>query len=342
MTPSGPTPGPAAAAPAVVLWEVARDPEAGRPRRDELSTLEGVRLLNEVRCFGRIPLQLVGRPLRRADVGVLVEHGARIGLLLRLATGPDPLHPEVAADLRDAGLSRVVLAADARPAGALLAEVGHARALGLGVHVHSRVTAELLAALPARGRAYAEAGVHVWTLAFPVTGALPAAELEDALRRIVAVAPELPLQLEVAGAPHVVRVLAANGAPAELVTRAPREGEGVLYIAADGSAYPVAELPLVLGNVRHDDVVDLFRDSPVLCALRDPQRLAGRCGVCDFAYLCGGSRARAHAVTGDWLAADPACAAAADAADDAADDAWVARPGAGTAPAVGPVGGYRP
>lgn len=307
MVQPAPSPGPSVAAPAVVLWEAAADPAPGRRWRDELSTLEAVRLLNEVRCFGRIPLQLVGRPLRRLDIGVLVEHGARIGLSLRLAPGPDPLRDEVAADLRDAGLARVILDGDARPAAALLAEVTHARTLGLGVHVTTRVTEAVLDRLLERGRAYADAGVHVWTLAFPLQGGLSGAAVEAALQRIVALAPQLPLQLEVAGAPQIVRVLAACDASRELVARAPREGGEVLYIAADGTALPLAELPLVLGNVRHDDVVDLFRDAPVLCALRDPQRLKGACRVCEFVYVCGGSRARAHAATGDLMAPDPGC-----------------------------------
>lgn len=307
MVQPGPSASPAAEVPAVVLWEAARDPDPSRRWRDDLSTLEAVRLLNEVRCFGRIPFQLVGRPLRRADIGVLVEHGARIGLSMRLAPGPDPLRVETAADLRDAGLSRVVLDGDARPDAALLAEVRQARTLGLGVHVSTVVEAGVPERLLERGRAFAEAGVHVWTLGFPVQGGLRGSALDAVLRRIVEAAAELPLQLEVAGAPQVVRVLSECGASPELVARAPREGGEVLYIAADGSALPLAELPLVLGNVRHDDVVDLFRDAPVLCALRDPQRLKGKCRVCEFVYVCGGSRARAHAVTGDWLAPDPAC-----------------------------------
>lgn len=269
-----------AAAPAVVLWEAARDPDPGRRWRDELSTLEAVRLLNEVRCFGRIAFELVGRPLRRSDVGVLIEHGARIGLSMRLAPGPDALHEDVAGDLRDAGLSRVVLDATMRPPATLREEVTRARTLGLGVHVTSAVDASLLETLRAQGQEYADVGVHVWTLAFPLSLALRGAALDDALRRIVEVAPELPLQLEVAGAPQVTRVLAECGASPELVARAPREGAEVLFIAADGSALPLPDLPLVLGNVRHDDVVDLFRDAPVLCALRDPQRLKGKCRVC--------------------------------------------------------------
>ena len=43
-------------------------------------------------------------------------------------------------------------------------------------------------------------------------------------------------------------------------------------------------------------------------ALRDPSSYSGKCGVCEFNWICGGSRARAHAMLGDPLASDPTCA----------------------------------
>lgn len=295
-------------APALVVWEASREAEPNRRWRDELSTMEAMRLLNEVRCFGRIPFLLVGRPLRRADVCLLLEHGARIGLSMRLAAGPDPLHEETVTSLRDAGLQRIVIDGDARATPVLLEEVARSRVLGLGVHVTTRVTPEVIGTLSARGRALAEAGVHVWTLGFPLkAGELRGAALDDALRKIITVAGELPMQLEVAGAPQVRRVLAECGAAADRVAVTPREGSGLLFVSAEGSVLPAPDLPLVLGNVRDEDVLDLYQDAPVMCALRDPTRLRGKCSHCEFVYVCGGSRARAHAAAGDWLAPDPAC-----------------------------------
>jgi len=43
-------------------------------------------------------------------------------------------------------------------------------------------------------------------------------------------------------------------------------------------------------------------------ALRDPDMLKGRCGRCEFRHICGGSRSRAFALTGDPFATDPWCA----------------------------------
>src|SRR5512140_1768451 len=97
----------------LVTWEAWREPGVGGAARTDLSTLEALRLLNEVRCFGRVPLLLTGHPLRRGDLGVLIEHGVRIGLSMRLAPGADALTAFHAESLRDAGLQRVVFDASA-------------------------------------------------------------------------------------------------------------------------------------------------------------------------------------------------------------------------------------
>ena len=86
-----------------------------------------------------------------------------------------------------------------------------------------------------------------------------------------------------------------------------RDGKGILFVAHDGDVYPAGFLPYRLGNVRRDDIVRLYREHPLLKAIRATE-FSGRCGVCGFADTCGGSRARAFATFGDALAEDPACA----------------------------------
>jgi AdoMet-dependent heme synthase len=89
-------------------------------------------------------------------------------------------------------------------------------------------------------------------------------------------------------------------------TRATRDGRGILFVAHDGEIYPSGFLPVSLGNVRDDSLVDVYRDHPVLRRLRAAD-FPGRCGHCGYGELCGGSRARAYAATGDPFADDPAC-----------------------------------
>lgn len=85
------------------------------------------------------------------------------------------------------------------------------------------------------------------------------------------------------------------------------DGDGFLFISHRGEIYPSGFLPLSAGNVRRDDVVDVYRNSELFCSLRDRDGLKGKCGVCEFREVCGGSRARAYAMTGDYLEAEPFC-----------------------------------
>ncbi len=85
-----------------------------------------------------------------------------------------------------------------------------------------------------------------------------------------------------------------------------RDGKGILFIAHDGEVYPAGFLPIGLGNIRDQPLRAIYRDTPLLRAIRAAE-FTGRCGRCEYADLCGGSRARAFAATGDPLAEDPAC-----------------------------------
>jgi radical SAM protein len=86
-----------------------------------------------------------------------------------------------------------------------------------------------------------------------------------------------------------------------------RDGKGILFVSHDGDVYPAGFLPYRLGNVREQDIVELYREHPLLKSIRATE-FGGRCGVCEYADTCGGSRARAFANFGDALAEDPACA----------------------------------
>ncbi len=90
-------------------------------------------------------------------------------------------------------------------------------------------------------------------------------------------------------------------------TKGTRDGKGIVFVAHDGDVYPAGFLPITVGNVRERSLVDLYRESPLLRDIR-AAGFRGRCGDCEYADLCGGSRARAYAASGDPLGEDPACA----------------------------------
>jgi radical SAM protein len=91
-------------------------------------------------------------------------------------------------------------------------------------------------------------------------------------------------------------------------TRGVNDGNGFLFISHKGDIMPSGFLPITAGNVRSDDVVKVYRESQLFKDLRDPLKLKGKCGWCEYRDVCGGQRGRAFGVTGDYLESDPACA----------------------------------
>jgi len=105
------------------------------------------------------------------------------------------------------------------------------------------------------------------------------------------------------------RLRAQLGEPTSRVlapTVSTRDGKGIVFVANDGQVYPAGFLPLPLGSVRDQGVLEIYRDHPVLKAIRAAE-FPGRCGHCEYSDECGGSRARAYEATGDPLGDDPAC-----------------------------------
>ncbi len=91
------------------------------------------------------------------------------------------------------------------------------------------------------------------------------------------------------------------------VTRRVNDGKGFMFISHTGNVYPSGFLPIHAGNIRETPLADIYRNAPIFKALRDTARLRGKCGACEFKEICGGSRARAYALTGDPLAQEPCC-----------------------------------
>lgn len=84
-------------------------------------------------------------------------------------------------------------------------------------------------------------------------------------------------------------------------------GKGFCFVDHIGDVYPSGFLPIRCGNVRETPVSELYRNHPLFRELRDLDRLKGRCGICEYKDSCGGSRSRAYALTGDYLAEDASC-----------------------------------
>jgi len=133
--------------------------------------------------------------------------------------------------------------------------------------------------------------------------------------------------LGISNAPHIRRIsIQAHAVPHPRRRRIVplNDGRGRLFVSHRGEIMPGSALPIACGNVRLHHLLDIYREAPVFQRLRNPNLLRGKCGRCGFRLVCGGSRARAYAATGDYLASDPACAFASAAPRPASDEALLA------------------
>ena len=112
------------------------------------------------------------------------------------------------------------------------------------------------------------------------------------------------------GQPEAGMAKVFGATSADGIGRAPRginDGKGFVFISHLGEVFPSGFLPVSAGNVRKHSLSELYRHSPLFVALRDSANLRGKCGICEFREVCGGSRARAYAVTGNMFAEEPNC-----------------------------------
>lgn len=196
--------------------------------------------------------------------------------------------------------------------------------LGLPVQVNTLVSAETAPDLGATYAVVRDLGIRTWALFFLVGVGRGAALREvspDESERILVWLHGLSHDegpvIRTTEAHHYRRVALQEAGDAKRDATAHtspvrqawgiRDGAGIMFISHRGDIYPSGFLPLAAGNVRKDDLVETYRSAPVFRQLRDPRRLKGKCGRCEFRVLCGGSRARAYARTGDPLESDPLC-----------------------------------
>jgi AdoMet-dependent heme synthase len=220
-----------------------------------------------------------------------------------------------------------------------------ARELGLSTQVNTTVTRSSARDFDAMAKLVEGLGIALWSVFFLVpTGRAQAEDVagadafEEVFHRMYDLSREASFDIKSTAAPHYRRVILqrqvgerragereaapepltagvgfslarpTTGAGAAGRAKGVNDGNGFLFVSHLGEIYPSGFLPLGAGNVRTDDVVEVYRNSPLFRALRDPDRLKGKCGVCEYRTVCGGSRARAYAVTGDPLEQEPYCA----------------------------------
>jgi len=209
------------------------------------------------------------------------------------------------------------------------------RTAGISLQVGTTVSRYNVDDLDDIGRVVGEYGAVMWSLFFLVpTGrgrqedVISPEEHERVFNWLYDLSKTAPFDVRTTAAQHYRRVVIQRRreeqAPSEsslLVTgagysfadglgqsnRGVNDGNGFAFVSHTGDVCPSGFLPLPGGNVREASFSDIYRNSPLFRDLRDYRRLKGKCGVCDFRAVCGGSRARAFAVTGDYLESEPYC-----------------------------------
>ncbi len=310
---------------------------------DELTTEEGFRLLDTIARFGE-PLMVFtgGDPLKRPDLFSLLRKSVEVGLRTTVSPAPTPLlGAKAIAEFKNSGVARISISVDGHDAQShdefrgvsgsyarAMFALEESQRVGLGTQVNTTVSKHNYRNLEQIAEMVGRVGADMWDVFFLVpTGRasaeqeLNAEEFEEVFAFMYDLSKRVKYVVKTTEAMHYRRYLAQNR-KAEGVPQRPghpggesmlnrmagiNSGRGFVFISRTGEIYPSGFLPLSCGNVRNDSLVEVYQKAPLMLELRDSANLKGKCGLCQYKNLCGGSRSRAYALTGDYLAAEQRC-----------------------------------
>ena len=306
----------------------------------ELSLDEGRQLLDEIKSFGD-PMMVFtgGDPLKRPDLYELLRHSVKVGLRTNVTPSATPLLTRAAISrFQDCGISRMAISLDGPDApthdsfrgvpgtfDTAMRALLHARDIGLDTQLQTTVTRRNMHRLTEVADIAATVRTRMWSLFFlVVTGRameaddLTGDEYEKVFEFLYDLSKVAPFDVKTTEAMHYRRYLArrlrdepateaVNDRKLMYRTAGVSDGRGFVFVSHTGEIYPSGFLPVSAGNVRTDRLTEVYRNSSLFRILRDPEQREGKCGRCEYTKICGGSRARAYALTGNYLAEDPRC-----------------------------------
>lgn len=312
----------------------------------ELSTAEGKDLIDQIAQM-EVPVFVLtgGDPLKRPDLFELIAHARQRGVRVSLTPSATPLLTEErVVQLKQAGLARLAVSLDGAVAethdafrglsgswARTLDGVRWANAAGLPVQINTTFSRRNIGEMEALVARMESLHITLWSVFFLVpTGRgkledlLGADEFEQVFARLHTLAKTASFDIKTTEAQHYRRYVlqqrvreraagedaAAPERVQDAIGRAPRglnDGKGFVFISHTGEVFPSGFLPLSAGSIRQQPLAAIYRDSPVFRNLRDTSQLEGKCGACEFKEICGGSRSRAYALTGNPFAAEPCC-----------------------------------
>ena len=325
-----------ARAPRLVIWEVTRAcalkcahcRAEAIARRDprELTTGEARQLMDQIADFGSPPPLVVltgGDPMWRKDLPEIVAYARGLGLTVALTpSGTAAATRSRLLELRDAGIARLAVSMDAADAEAhdrfrgvkgshrwTRRIIDDAIALGIPLQINTTVSGITLPGLRAMADYVSTLPLQLWAVFFLVeTGRgsslaqITADQCEEVLEYLAALQKRVGFLIKTTEAPHYRRISPAAS------RFSVNDSNGFVFVDHTGNICPSGFLPMPRGNVRDGALCATYRDDPVFLKLRHPDALHGRCGRCRYRAVCGGSRSRAYATSGDFLGEDPLCA----------------------------------
>lgn len=324
-------------------WKSA--PVRGLPRaarnQTQFSTAEAFHLIEQVAEM-HVPLLTLtgGDPLLRPDLFPVIEFAAARSVRTSLTMLPTPmLTADVIGELKTSGLMRVGFWLHGSTPGLhdaywrvpgsqrrTLELVATCHEVQLPVQVNTIISRGNLHDVEPMIELLTRLDVALWNVIFFVPKSrdqagemLSAEEHEEVFAKLYAASRQVHFQIKTTEAQHYQRYLLQQRAresrvrmtEADVITCAPKginDGKGFVFINPEGDVYPSRYLPIAAGNVTNQPLSDVYCNSKLFCSLRDSSKLKGKCGRCSIRNVCGGSRARAYAVTGDLFAAEPCCA----------------------------------
>jgi radical SAM protein len=305
----------------------------------ELSTGASLSLIDQLAEFPEPPMLVLtgGDPLKRADLFELIGRGVKAGLEVSVTPSATPLVTrEAIGRMQAAGAARMAVSIDGADAAThdavrgvpgsfarSLEMLADARELGLCTQVNTTLTPGNVEQIERLADLLAGRGIALWSVFFLVpTGRaihqprLDAEDCEAAFARLWREAQRQPYAIKTTEAPHYRRYTLqqkkrGTRATARVASARPlgvNDGRGVMFVSHRGEIFPSGFLPVLCGKFPEDHPVRVYQEAAEMRWLRDPDRLEGKCGECEFRRICGGSRARAYAVTGSLFAPEPDCA----------------------------------
>lgn len=311
------------------------------PYKNELTTEEAHSLIETFPAAGSpIIIFTGGDPMMRPDIYDLIEHAKSLGLTCAFAPNGTLINAENAKRIRESGVDRCSISIDGPDAdshdafrgvaGAFSASmrgIEHLKEEGIPFQINTTVTRDNLGSFKRIFNLCERIGAVAWHifLLVPMGRAahlgeqvISAKEYEDVLHWLYEFRKHTSMSLKATCAPHYYRIMRQKAHEENLavnidtfgmdaMTRGCLGGTGFCFISHTGQVQPCGYLELNCGNIRDSSFPEIWKNSEIFRSLRDKKKYEGKCGKCSYHSVCGGCRARAFSMTGNYLAEEPLC-----------------------------------